>query len=76
MRISDLAAPRRDLLILGQLIERHAHESVALDDVPPHEARGDPAGDHGHHQQEDQGAGTAVGPGEHGSPFVAQSGDG
>ena len=65
-----------DLLVLGQLVERHSDQPVALEDMPPDQARRDPAGDDRHHQQEDQGAGTAIGPGEHQSPFVAPSGDG
>ena len=63
--IGDLAALGRDLLVLRQLVHRHARQPVMLDDLPPDQARADAAGDEGRDDEQEQGTGSAVGPGEH-----------
>ncbi len=48
---------------------------LAFDDLPPGQPRADPGGDDGRHQEQEQGAGTAVGPGEQWrSPDSARAG--
>ena len=63
--VGDLAALGRQLLLLRELAERHRREPRLLDDLPPDQARADRRRDERDDDEEDQGAGTAVGPGEH-----------
>jgi hypothetical protein len=53
--------------VLRELVKRRGREPRLLDDLPPHQPCADPPGGDGRHDQQDQGAGTAVGPGEHSS---------
>jgi hypothetical protein len=70
--VGDLAALRRQVLVLRQLVERHRLQPRLLRHLPPDEPCADRRRRERDDDEEDQCAGTAVGPGEHRrSPVLA-----
>jgi hypothetical protein len=65
VHIGDLAALGGELLVLCKLVERHLGEPRLLRHLPPDQASADRRRRERGDDEEDQCAGTAVGPGEH-----------